>query len=186
MSGPGRNRPTDRGQTPLDFAIGAGIFVVAVVFVVAFVPSMTAPFEGGAGERTVAADRAATRLAEGLLGSRSTPATLDADCTVGFFADEDTACGYDAGASLTGQLGLPDYRNVRVEFLADLDADGDDEVVCYDEDAVLGDEPFVPEGDADCDVTFRAGSTGTSSSMSVSRRSVAVETVGATMTVRVW
>ncbi|MFB6156546.1 MAG: hypothetical protein ABEJ34_01725 [Haloferacaceae archaeon] len=182
-----RDRDADRGQTPLDFAIGAGIFMVAVVFVVAFVPSLTAPFEQGAGERTAAADRIATKLAEGLLGSRARPGSLDADCTVGFFDDVDTACGYDAGTALTEQLGLPDYRNVEVEMLADLDGDGDEETLCHD----ASDEAIVREeagacGDEAADVPFRVSTGGTSASTAVSRRSVAVETTGATMVVRVW
>jgi hypothetical protein len=40
-------RPRDRAQTVHDFAFGIGIFVVAAVFVVAFVPGVTTPYATG-------------------------------------------------------------------------------------------------------------------------------------------
>lgn len=49
-------RNTDRGQTTQDFALGIGVFLVTVAFVLVFVPSILIPFQSGptAGERAAA------------------------------------------------------------------------------------------------------------------------------------
>ena len=41
-----------RAQSPLDFAIAMGIFLVAVTFVFTFIPSLTAPFVEGNQDRS--------------------------------------------------------------------------------------------------------------------------------------
>lgn len=80
-----------RGQTTLDFAVGVSIFLVVVAFVVAFVPTMLDPFEGGAQEETAAADRLAGELATDILvEDAETPYVLDRGCVVAFFALENT------------------------------------------------------------------------------------------------
>lgn len=60
---PSADRP--RGQTTQDYAIGIGLFLLVVVFVLTFVPSVLAPF-GGVDEpvRTAQAERLATALVE--------------------------------------------------------------------------------------------------------------------------
>ena len=62
-------RDDTRAQTPLDFAIAMGIFLVAVTFVFTFIPSMTTPFVEGNQDRSVTADRVAGHLTEDALGS---------------------------------------------------------------------------------------------------------------------
>lgn len=80
-----------RGQTQLDFAIGMGIFLITVVFVLAFVPGILAPFESGPQDATVASDRIADDLATGTLVTESkSPFLLDRECVIGFFALEHT------------------------------------------------------------------------------------------------
>lgn len=74
----------DRGQTAIDFAIGAGIFLVVVAAVVTFIPGMFAPFEGT--DPTAAADRFAASLSGDLLGHPNDKNTLDPACTVAFFS----------------------------------------------------------------------------------------------------
>ena len=39
----------DRGQTNMDFAIGIGLFLLAIAFVLTFVPSIITPFDTGIG-----------------------------------------------------------------------------------------------------------------------------------------
>lgn len=67
----------------LDFAIGVGIFFVALTFVLATIPGMFSPFVG-AGDTQVA-DRIATSTATDSLGAPDQPYVLDRNCTVGFF-----------------------------------------------------------------------------------------------------
>lgn len=82
----------DRGQTTLDFAIGVSVFLLAVGFVVLFIPTMFDPFSLGDGAGPVVAERSATHLVDGLLvADPSTPGTLDAGCTIAFFTANTTA-----------------------------------------------------------------------------------------------
>jgi hypothetical protein len=106
-----------RGQTGIDFLVGATVFLIAVGFVFAFVPSMFAPFfTGGTGD-TLTADRAATQLAEKeLVEDPSSPAILNESTVDGFFDGCD-------GAYLDERLALGTER-VQVEL--DNDTCGDD------------------------------------------------------------
>lgn len=89
-------RRGDRGQTTLDFAVGMSTFLVAVAFVMAFVPGMLQPFVGGAQEETVAADRTASDLSGGLLVDTDDPHLLNATCTEAFFdRSSPGGCGFD-------------------------------------------------------------------------------------------
>ena len=86
------SRQYDRGQTTLDFAIGVSVFLLAVSFIVLFVPTMFDPFSLGDGAGPVVAERSATHLADGLLvADPGTPGTLDAGCTIAFFTANSTA-----------------------------------------------------------------------------------------------
>ena len=59
----------DRGQTTLDFAIGMGVFLFTVVFVVVQAPTLFDPFAGGTGTTLIVADRASTTLSADLLAA---------------------------------------------------------------------------------------------------------------------
>ncbi|WP_331232906.1 DUF7287 family protein [Natronorarus salvus] len=103
-----------RGQTGIDFLVGATVFLIAVGFVFAFVPSMFAPFfTGGTGD-TLTADRAATQLAEKeLVVDPSSPAVLNESSVDEFFegcTDEE-----DEGQYVADELGLGTDR-VQVEL----------------------------------------------------------------------
>jgi len=53
----------NRGQTAQDFAVGIGLFLLAVAFVFAFVPQVVAPYDVGVGpSESAQADRAATLI----------------------------------------------------------------------------------------------------------------------------
>ncbi|GAB7012902.1 DUF7287 family protein [Halolamina salina] len=110
-----------RGQTVLDYAIGVGIFLVAVTFVVATIPGMFSPFLG-AGDTQVA-DRVATSLATERLGTPEEPYVLDRDCTVAFFEQlngTDPAadgCRFDTNATtLQGMFGLDSGQSVQIRI----------------------------------------------------------------------
>ncbi|RLM59783.1 hypothetical protein DVK02_03370 [Halobellus sp. Atlit-31R] len=94
-----------RAQTTIDFAIGVSLFLVVVAVVVAFVPTIFAPFQGGEGSQT--ADRIATSLATETLGRPAEPYVLNDTCTNAFFeqmstgADAPTTCRFDTTAGTT-------------------------------------------------------------------------------------
>jgi hypothetical protein len=87
-----------RAQTTLDFAIGMGVFLLTVVFVVAQAPTLFDPFAGGMGAKLIVADRAATTLSADLLAtSTATPGTLSAGCVAAFFQESIDGASCDAG-----------------------------------------------------------------------------------------
>lgn len=162
-----------RGQTTLDFAIGTGVFLIVVTFVLAFVPGMLQPFEASTQQETAAADRIADQLTtEVLVSDISEPYRLDRDCTLAFFAPENndddgvtsspypigSDCNYPAIDSVHERLSLGSSTNVRVRLIRDLttvdadDPDGDrggddDEIdtLCVDESDPNGPNPRIVE-----------------------------------------
>lgn len=110
---------SQRGQTTIDYVIGLSIFLVVIVFVLGFLPTIFAPFEADTGGSTILADRSADRLASDLLvESPDKPAVLDQECTTEFF-DADTNvpsdCRYDVdGADLSTALGTDQFTNLNV------------------------------------------------------------------------
>lgn len=102
-----------RGQTSIDFAIGASVFLLTVAFVVAFLPGTFEPFTDSGAEDVVVADRTADLLAEQLLVAPTAPGVLDEECTAEFFDAEGDGpgglsdCGYTTDAAdLDTALGL--------------------------------------------------------------------------------
>ena len=94
-----------RGQTTLDFAVGASVFLLTVVFVIAYAPTLFDPFAGGTGTKLLVADRAATSLSGDLLApSTAEPGVLSVGCVGTFFdvtlADNVREVGCDAPADL--------------------------------------------------------------------------------------
>ena len=87
----GRTTGGRRAQTTLDFAVGMGVFLLTVVFVISFAPTMFDPFAGGTGTKLVVADRAATTLSGDLLASSTAePSVLSAGCVAGVFDSDQT------------------------------------------------------------------------------------------------
>ena len=116
----------DRGQTVLDFVVGMSVFLVAVGFTFAFVPSLLEPYAVGEGATVIVAERGAARLAESslaepsLAGAGST-ATLSHACTLGFFdetapgAATGSDCAWTASADdLHAELGVDDLRGLNL------------------------------------------------------------------------
>lgn len=113
--------PADRGQTPIDFTVGAGILLVTVAFVFAFVPGMFGPYVDGT--RPGAADRTVSALATDALASPEEPYVLDRSCTVDFFAhfrtgaSADDACRFDTdAATVPDALGHGETTEVNVSI----------------------------------------------------------------------
>lgn len=109
----------DRGQTVLDYAIGVGLFFVALVFVLGTIPGMFTPFAAGTDAQV--GDRVATSLASDRLGDPSTPYLLDTECTWEFFDqmrtgdDAPATCRYDTTVdSLQPLFGLDAGTGINV------------------------------------------------------------------------
>ena len=189
-----------RAQTPLDFAIAMGVFLVAVIFVFTFIPSMTTPYVEGNQDRSVTANRVADHLSEGALGDPADPFVLNDSCATDFFADTPNSnCGY-SGSDFYERVGVNDDRlgvNVTVEQV-DTTASGDDRfrTVCHN-----GSVGVIHEENAsfDCDTRYVAGDeSGNQSSVVVAQRIVTipgcdfdtgstdVKSCDATLRVRVW
>lgn len=145
-----------RGQTTLDFAVGAVIFIGLVGFVFFFVNSAVAPFTGNAQDDTVVANRVADELTGDLLGSPADPYVLDTYCTTEFFATLDGSpsagpdeCAYN-GTDLNTRLGVTDRQNVNVSVLGNVTGQptGNDKPVglCWDE----GTRTLINRSDAGC------------------------------------
>ena len=189
-----------RAQSPLDFAIAMGIFLVAVTFVFTFIPSLTAPFVEGNQDRSAAADRVASHLAEGGLGDPADPFVVDETCATVFFdgstddGDVPSGCGY-SGDDTDERVGVDGDRlrvNVTVEQV-NATASGDDRfrTVCHNSSVGVIHEENVS---FDCDVRYTVGGEPSDrSSIVVARRvvtipgcSFGVESCDAIMKVRVW
>ena len=96
----GRRPASDRAQTPIDFAVGASVFLLALGFVIAFVPTVFDPFAGAATASPVVSDRIAAGLAGDLLAASPTePGVLSPVCTVAYFE------GDEGNATLAGTPG---------------------------------------------------------------------------------
>lgn len=144
---PGRSAQRGgRAQTTIDFAIGAGVFLLAVGFVFAGVPGAFDAYAGS--EATQLADRTASSLATNWLGSPATPYVLNATCTVGFFDQIQNGnaapdgCLFDTTETeLEPLVGAPDIRSMNVTIeepnggIVTLTADG------KTRDLRAGDEP---------------------------------------------
>lgn len=115
-------RDGDRAQTGIDFLVAMSVFLIAVGFVFAFVPSMFQPFGGSGVDDALIADRSAAHLAESaLVEDSANPGVLSTACTAAFFdADEALAenndCNFDPGEidDLNALFGVPDWKNVRI------------------------------------------------------------------------
>ena len=161
-----------RGQTTLDFAVGASVFLLAVVFVIAYAPTMFDPFAGGSGSKLVVADHAATSLSGDLLAaSTADPGTLSTGCVVAFFEGDPPGehCPSEADFGTLDEALSLNGRNA--------------EVTIHDLDTPAS-EPVAP-GWADGELT-RSNSESTPSDIAVATRTVSIEGTQYRLTVRVW
>ncbi|MFO8115196.1 MAG: hypothetical protein R6U01_07520 [Halorubrum sp.] len=95
-------RADDRAQTPIDFAVGASVFLLTLGFVIAFVPTVFDPFAGAATASPALSDRVAAGLVGDLLvASPTEPAVLSPACTAAYFE------GDGGNATLADAAGCP-------------------------------------------------------------------------------
>jgi hypothetical protein len=175
----GRSSPAkrngDRAQTGIDFLVAMSVFLIAVGFVFAFVPSMFQPFGGSGVDNALIADRSAAYLAEyALVEDPANPGVLSTVCTAAFFdEDEDLAesndCNFDTGEidDLNALFGVPDWKSVRITI-------GEPDDVTYEE----GNEVY--------EIEMQRGDDPSSSSETVSQRVVSIDGEPYELTVRVW
>jgi len=170
-----------RGQTTLDFAIGASVFLLAVAFVVAFIPSMFEPFRGGDGALFIVADRTAGYLVEdALVYAVSEPAVLDAGCTIAFFSQ---SSGDDCRFEMDGEVGAvvgvhgsqPVDRSVNIT-VHELSTGPATPIETEDGEPLTGGDPDPP---SDAVVSSRVVTIGDTSR-------IASESAEFRLTVRVW
>lgn len=97
MSGRRRHRTVslsleDRGQTTQDFAVGIGIFILAIAFVFAFVPMIITPYTDAAGPETAQAERISGTVVSDLSDDDPNSInTTDFDQSLAAVDDEDLA-----------------------------------------------------------------------------------------------
>lgn len=175
-----------RGQTTIDFAVGISIFLVVLIFIFSFVPTLLEPFTAVKQEDPVVADRVADRLSQGALGSPDQPYILDRTCTVEFFATMGSSppsdCRY-TGQELSSRVGMDDSVFLNVTITGNISGNSETETVCWDDtDTVL-----VSRSASDCDTPFVAGETVPEESASVSAgRVVHLRNQDLTLEVVVW
>jgi len=180
----GRDRSRERGQTTLDFALGASLFLLALIGVLVFVSGTMEPFTQGSQEDIGVADRVADSLAEGLLVDPAEPHVLDATCTVEFFADNSPSDCRHSGSNLTERVGVKNWQLVNVSMQTDLTGGPDEEIVCWDNT----DDRVVDRGAAACDRQFTIGPTPPPrvGDTVTARRVVTINGTDTTMRVEVW
>ncbi|WP_058365690.1 DUF7287 family protein [Haloparvum sedimenti] len=169
-----------RGQTTLDFAVGAGVFLVTLAGVLAGVSAFFDPFIGVQSQTLTVADAGAAQLTEGLLvADGAEPGVLSGPCTVAFFtANDSLASDYDCTASGTtdfaSAVGIEEYGA---------------EVVIHEPTDPVTQEATVEipvEGTTHSVTLRRSNSDTVPTDVSVARRVVSLDGTIYRLTVRVW
>lgn len=175
-----RIRGRSRGQTTLDFGVGASVFLLTVLFAVVYAPTLFDPFAGGTGTTLLVADRAATSLsADYLATSTAAPGTLSATCVGTFFeadlADTVQGASCDASGDLEAfdDLLSLDGRSASVTIHA-LDSPASQPVAETD-------ETWIEDGQL-----TRSNDESVPSDVGVATRTVSIEGQQYRLTVRVW
>ena len=167
---------TNRAQTVIDFGVGAGVFIIAVGIVFAFVPTLFEPFSTAAGSSPVVVDRTADHLTGSLLAADpATPSVLSAACTAAFFGENESLgdaadCGFDPTASTDDLLGVDKQVNVTVRNLSDSPTTG----------------PPVTRTVEGVDYTLTRGASNPATEVTVASRAVTIEGDQYRFVVKVW
>lgn len=163
----------DRGQTLPDFAVGIAIFLIAIAFVVLFVPQLTAPYDDQ--ETPAVAERVASELHSQQLSAADTAAGINETCTIAFFERNEVAGCPAPQDSLTDQVGIDGIYRLNVS----LREPGDEEMLCHDGETIGSCSSGTPlvVGDADPEGDH---------SVSTARVTVTVDGDPAILQVEVW
>lgn len=108
----------DRGQTLNDFVLGMTLFLLTVGYVLAFMPSLIAPYVPAEDGSTIIADRSAENLIHDKLAKDGSTNELDAYCTREFFAgNAPSNCPFES-ADPQDAVGLRDrtHANVTISY----------------------------------------------------------------------
>lgn len=164
----------------VDFAIGVGLFLITVAFVMGTVPGMLEPFAQNQDEPLLA-DRVASQLAEDTLGYPSDPARLNQTCTVAFFEDSGAGlCSFAAGNPLPTQVGISARHSINVTLRKTVSGGGEPEILCLDgkdvQDCATGGDRMT-RGKAVPEAT---------NSVMTARRTVYIDESDALLMVKVW
>ena len=118
-------RLRERGQTTQDFAVGIGIFLLAVAFVFSFFPTVVTPFDSSVGDaETTQADRIADRIVYDL--RMDTPNEIDGSRFQSEYAPESVDLAAKLGLRASSSEDLT-YDRVNVT-INDFDGDPVDDV----------------------------------------------------------
>lgn len=162
----------NRGQNAIDFQIGAAVFLLTVVLVLAFAPTTLDVFEDAGQGDTITSDKIATNLSLDHLAHPNEPYRLDRAATVNFF-DED---GHER---IDDSLGPTRSLNISITGTVD----GESGILCWNDTEGMVD---VDGCDAS-DTHFRGGGNHSAqSSVVTSSRTVTIGGEQARLSVRVW
>jgi len=180
---PGPGGSADRGQSTLDFALGASLFLLALIGVLVFVSGTMQPFNEGSRENIGVADRVADSLSEGLLAEQGTPHVLNATCTVEFFDDNSPSHCRHSGTNLTERVGIKHWKLVNVTMQANMTGGPEEETLCWSSS-----DSLVEQAAGTCNTVFTAGTRtpGSASDTVTARRVVTINGTDTTMRVEVW
>lgn len=133
----------ERGQTLHDFVLGMTLFLLTLGYVLAFMPSLIAPYVPAEDGSTIVADRTAETLTHDLLAKDDAPVnTLDPYCTKEFFnGSAPSDCPFES-SDVQEITGLRDRTNVNVTISYD-------ESVSTYEGVRLARGPAIPENGGD-------------------------------------
>lgn len=170
---------TGRGQTTLDFAVGAGVFLLAIAGVIVGMSAFFDPFVGVQSQTLTVADGSAAQLAEGVLAvDGAEPGVLSGPCTVAFFTADD-ALADDHGC-----------MNGTTDFASALGIEGyNAEIVIHEPTDPVTQEATVQlpvDGTTYTVDLRRANSASVPTDVSVARRIVSLDGTIYRLTVRVW
>ncbi len=161
-----------RAQTTLDFAVGMSVFLLTVIFVISFAPTMFDPFAGGSGTKLIVADRAATTLSGDLFAvSTAESGILSVGCVAEFFDEDVDGASCDSSAEFS-------------DFDGSLSLDGRSAEVTVHELGSPASEPASPEWATDGLTRSNSGSV--PSDVAVATRTVSIDGESYRLTVRVW
>lgn len=130
-----------RAQTTLDFMIGMGVFLFAILFLIGVIPSIIDPFSGGQ-EAPLVADRVAGEVAEGMLVEPGTSSVLNETCTYAFFNEslgEGTGCAVpfdEQETDLSTRLSIDDRYSLNISIRRNVSGGADPDILCTNGDRV--------------------------------------------------
>lgn len=104
----------ERGQTTQDFAVGISIFLLAITFVFAFLPSVVTPFHSSVGGAETAQ---ADRVADLIVHNTSTGTGNEIDFTGSDYAGEEDLSKHLGLRASSDDDTVFDHVNVSVEYL---------------------------------------------------------------------